>query len=172
MGWMEEGDAMQQAAKFWGTYQVVKPLASNLGWDCDIGSKRIKNTYFAPIQSPLLPPSTATLPNSVLGLLLHLGLLPVTSQACFEIQLTFVIISIVVNFWKKNYRECGEMCIQTKIILSEVNPAVAPYWLLPFLLDEIKEQGLDKHILNARLHIKARNSRNPVVFGHDLGDDG
>lgn len=63
------------------------------------------------------------------------------------------------------------MCIHTNIILSKVNPGLALYRLLPFILDEIGEQALDKHILNARLHCEARNS-NPVLLGHDIGDDG
>lgn len=63
------------------------------------------------------------------------------------------------------------MCIHTNIILSKVNLALALYRLPPFILDEIGEQSLDKHILNAKLHSEARNS-NPVLLGHDVGDDG
>lgn len=63
------------------------------------------------------------------------------------------------------------MCIHAKIILSKVNPAVAPSQLLPFILDEIKEAALRKPFLNVRLHSEAQNS-NPVVLGHDIGDDG
>lgn len=63
------------------------------------------------------------------------------------------------------------MCIHTNIILAKVNPSLVLYRLLPFILDEIGEQALDKHILNARLHSEARNL-NPVLLGHDIGDDG
>lgn len=63
------------------------------------------------------------------------------------------------------------MCIHSNIILAKVNPALVLYRLLPFILDEIGEQALHKHILNARLHSEARNS-NPVLLGHDIGDDG
>lgn len=63
------------------------------------------------------------------------------------------------------------MCIHTNVILSKVNPDLALYRFLPFILDEIGEQAIDKHILNARLHSEVRNS-NPVLLGHDIGDDG
>lgn len=63
------------------------------------------------------------------------------------------------------------MCIHAKIILSKVNPTVAHYRLLPFIPDEIGEQTLNKNVLNVGLHSEARKS-NPVILGHDIGDDG
>lgn len=64
------------------------------------------------------------------------------------------------------------MCVNAKKFSSKVNEVATPYELPFFILDEIGEQSNVQSVLLAQTDAGARNTRNLVVLGHDIGDDG
>lgn len=64
------------------------------------------------------------------------------------------------------------MCLLAKILLPKLNKAIAYSQLSPLILNEIGGKVLSHHILRSRMHSESIISRNSVVLGHDIGDDG